>query len=521
MRYSLEDLLIDTEARAVHRGRVTITLPDLSFDVLVKLVETAPEPASLTELASTAWRAGYVSDETIAQRIALLRKALGDTPKAPVYIRTVRGAGYAIASPVRPVTTDTSFATPRFINRLYAIAAMAGMLALLVGFILFSQTRGADPKTATAFLEDNQLSSVAILVERARTQLGLHQARETERAISMLRDALRQAPDDFDGRLTLSFALSTKATKFGGDASAEKEAEALARALIDEQPDNSNTWSALAYALGSQGRIDESLHAYQYAYQLNPQNAPAISSAAYTQFLRGELHQALLLEARAKRVGGASRYAEIQIAQILELIEHPAAGKWHLRALSLNPSQVVILGEIARSHLRQGNPHGALEILDQAEDDDQYAPQILQLRGRALIKLGNFDKARLFLEAAGNDVLYDMAAFNAVTGYPDQAEELLLPANLSKLEADPSAETRVQYAEIAAALGQADMAMRFLAQAVNLGWRDTNWLKQSPFIGALMTSSEGLQIESRIAREIMAQRQLIEGTEDLAAMLDQ
>lgn len=519
MRYDLKDLSIDTSARTVRRDGACLKMPDLSFDVLVKLLEAAPKPVSVDELTHSVWRAEYVSDETIAQRIALLRKALGDSSKDPIYIRTVRGVGYATSAPTTSHENEPARGVfPVLARRAATVTAACATLLLLAVFLIWNaRDNGSigpeEPETAIA------KTTVSILVERARAQLGLHQARETNRAIAMLREALEQDPQHFDGRMTLSFALSTKATKFGGDADVEREAEVIARALIAERPDNSNAWSALAYALGSQGRIDESLHAYQYAFQLNPLNAPALSSAAHTLLLMGELHQALLLETRAKEAGGSSRYAEIQIAQILELIGHPATQKWYNEALTLNPAQIVILSEIARSNLRQGKADDALEILDLAEGDDRSAPQILQLRGRAHAKLGNFEDAHSAFEAAGYNAHYDLAALQALSGDRSAADVLLAPANLPKLDADADAQSRVQYAEIAAALGRNADALRFLSQAVNLGWRDTDWLKQSPFLGDLMPSPEGRLLEARIAREIKTQRMLIEGSDELMSML--
>jgi DNA-binding winged helix-turn-helix (wHTH) protein/Flp pilus assembly protein TadD len=524
MRYILKDLVINVEARAVQRGDTVLKLPDLSFDTLVKLIEAAPNTVSIKDFAHAVWRTEHVSDETIAQRITLLRKALGDDPKNPTYIRTVRGLGYAITGAVErvenePAPQKTSPLTPRSSFTVSTGTIAAGLYVLLVAAVMFLNTHNADSESVSKVTEVNTKSEAAILLERARNQLSLHQARETDRAIDMLRRALAQDPNNFDARLTLSFALTTKATKFGGNLDEKQEAEAIARALLDEQPSNSNAWSALAYTLGAQGRIEESLPAYQYAYQLNPNNAPAISSAAHAHLIRGELHQALLLELKAMQAGGASRYAEIQIAQVLELIGHPAMADWHTKALSLNPGQVVIVSEVARSHLRRGRPNAALEILAQATGDDQSAPQILQLRGRAAIMLGHLEEAQHLLEAAGDAASFDIAALNALTGNPSKAEALLLPAKIVELETSDAPDDRIHFAEVTAALGQPKEALRFLTQAVNLGWRDTAWLEHSPFLGALMLSNEGRQLETRIARDLEAQRRLIEGTQELTQML--
>jgi len=518
MRYDLKDLSIDTELRTVNRNGMGLRLSELSFDVLVALIEVAPEPLGTNEFTGKVWRAEYVSDETVAQRIALLRKALGDDPKDPAYIRTVRGAGYAIIGSVIP-NENVKVSGPRLplYGRSAALVVAGAITFLLFGALVLSN-HDMTAKLPISSDEDNTYPSVSILVQRAQEQLDLHQARETNRAIDMLEDALALDPHNFEARLTYSFALTTRGTKFGGPESEEREAEEIARALIDEQPGNSGTWSALGYALDAQGRSNESLPAYQTAYRLNPQNAPALSSAAHTHLILGELYEALALELKVTQSGRNSRYSEIQVAQIMDLIDHPSKVVWYAKALSLNPGQVVVISEIARSHLRRGDPHAALEILDQAEGDDKSAPSILQLRGRVAIALGNVDLARSYLEAAGDRGYFDMLALDATHGGTAQVETAL-HHKLEGLENSTWPGFRIHLAEVSAALNYDDNAISFIKQAISLGWRDAEWLKQSPFLGTLMRSVKGLEIESRIARELEAQRRLILDTEELVSFI--
>lgn len=483
--------------------------------MLIALIEAAPEPLSIAALSQSVWGAEHVSDETVAQRIALLRKALGDDPKDPVYIRTVRGSGYAITGTVERFEYQPASERRPAERSMRMVAAASVMVALLFGGLLFWFAPNSGSQTTESFADTTNVSEASLLVTRAKEQLGLHQSIETDRAIAMLRDALTQEPNSFHARLTLSFALSTKATKFDGGPSEKKEAEGLARALIAERPDSSNAWSALGYTLGSQGRMNESLSALQYAYQLDPNNAPAASSAAYVHLVQGQLYQALDLEFQVLQAGGRSRYAEIQIAQSLELISHPAAKRWHDKAMVLNPGQVVILSEVARSHLRHDRNNAALETLSQAKGEDQSAPPILQLRGRANLALGRVEEAKRDLRAAGQRGHYDLAALDAVNGNQAPANKLLSPVKLAELNGDPDPEYRIQLAEVAAALGKENEAIGLLAQAVNLGWRDIRWLKQSPFLAELMTSRKGRDLEGRIIRELNAQRRLTEGNKKL------
>lgn len=155
----------------------------------------------------------------------------------------------------------------------------------------------------------------------------------------------------------------------------------------------------------------------------------------------------------------------------------------------------------------------------QAQGDDQYTPQILQLRSRAASVLGKFDEAQKLLEEAGDYGKFDITLLNAATGDVTQTKELLI-AKIAKLEADVSPETRIKLAELSAAVGRESEALKLIVQAVNLGWRDTNWLKQSPYVGVLMSSKEGLEIENRIALEVEAQLRLIQGSEELVTLID-
>lgn len=91
--FRVDDLLIDVGAVAVWRGEQQLAVPDLSFTTLALLVHRAPDVVSPDELVEEVWEGMAVSDETITQRIALLRRALDDDSRNPRYVRSVRGRG--------------------------------------------------------------------------------------------------------------------------------------------------------------------------------------------------------------------------------------------------------------------------------------------------------------------------------------------------------------------------------------------------------------------------------------------
>jgi adenylate cyclase len=103
MKYILGDLTIDTGPQIVIRADGAIPLPKLSYDLLLVLVRAAPDLVSLDELMRLVWPGIIVSPETVSQRVKLLRDALGDDPRVPRYIGSLRGRGYQLVIAVEEI----------------------------------------------------------------------------------------------------------------------------------------------------------------------------------------------------------------------------------------------------------------------------------------------------------------------------------------------------------------------------------------------------------------------------------
>ena len=104
--YRFGDLSIDTGRRLVLKENETLPINGLSFDLLLALIECAPNLVTPDELMKRVWPGLIVNPETISQRVKLLRHALHDDARAPRYIAVVRGRGYraiAAVSPGQPV----------------------------------------------------------------------------------------------------------------------------------------------------------------------------------------------------------------------------------------------------------------------------------------------------------------------------------------------------------------------------------------------------------------------------------
>src|SRR5450432_2743023 len=90
------DLYVDVGQQRVTRAGIEITLPNLSFQLLLALIRVAPNVLSNDLIMARVWAGLIVSPETVAKRVNLLREALGDDAQDPRYIAGVRSRGYRL-----------------------------------------------------------------------------------------------------------------------------------------------------------------------------------------------------------------------------------------------------------------------------------------------------------------------------------------------------------------------------------------------------------------------------------------
>jgi DNA-binding response OmpR family regulator len=94
-RLAASGVVLDIPAREALVDGAAVDLTALEFDILVALVRRAGHVIPRDTLLSEAGRGDViVSERTVDVHISKLRKKLGDDPRAPKKIQTVRGVGY-------------------------------------------------------------------------------------------------------------------------------------------------------------------------------------------------------------------------------------------------------------------------------------------------------------------------------------------------------------------------------------------------------------------------------------------
>jgi two-component system, OmpR family, response regulator RstA len=95
-----ESLQLDPRTRAATLGHRKLELTDAEFDMLVYLDAHAGTHLTRAQLAKDVCGQEYDAlDRTIDVRIARLRAKLGDDPRAPRWIKSIRGVGYLFIKP--------------------------------------------------------------------------------------------------------------------------------------------------------------------------------------------------------------------------------------------------------------------------------------------------------------------------------------------------------------------------------------------------------------------------------------
>src|SRR6202047_2459695 len=92
--YRFDNVEIDVQNLRVTVGSEIRPLEPKSFRLLLFLVENAGRVLPKEEIMAVVWPGTFVSDNSLAQAVTQIRKALDDDPKAPRYIETVPTVGY-------------------------------------------------------------------------------------------------------------------------------------------------------------------------------------------------------------------------------------------------------------------------------------------------------------------------------------------------------------------------------------------------------------------------------------------
>jgi TolB-like protein/DNA-binding winged helix-turn-helix (wHTH) protein/Tfp pilus assembly protein PilF len=132
--YRFGEITLDPARRTVRRGTANIQLGKLTYELLLLLIEAAPRVVTQEEVAERLWNDRHVTQDTVRQRVKLLRKALSDDADDPRYINVVRGQGYRLIPDVAIIPTET---TPPTWSQRPALVAGIALLVIATLFVTY------------------------------------------------------------------------------------------------------------------------------------------------------------------------------------------------------------------------------------------------------------------------------------------------------------------------------------------------------------------------------------------------
>lgn len=283
-----------------------------------------------------------------------------------------------------------------------------------------SDTRGADPKTMTAFirrydralgllstgdtegglrelaaLRDEQPDNPAI---RSRYASGLLAAGRLEEAVVELRAVVEATPDSFSAMLMLA--------ETHGLLGHEEQAEARYADCAALEPWSAEPWHQLGALRASSGRFDAAAEAYVEALRREPDHGDTLDALVTLRRSRGDLDRVaddLAAVAESDESSGAGVGADLlgTLASVLHELDRPKdADAAARRAYEIDPGSLPALHALGEISLDAGRPDESASWFALAVDahDSNVAARVGLARAHA--RLGRTEDAVRALDAA-------------------------------------------------------------------------------------------------------------------------
>lgn len=349
------NLTVCLKTQRVFNGKDQLIIRGLTFRLLETLLLAEQKVVSSAELAVKVWKKTYVSEESIAQRVSLLRKALAGIENN--LIESVRSEGYRWVYPVSLCREDQSATLNANIlsSQIAKLASarrvfpffLVTFFLLTLPYYLGTQKLVDAPAASSAKREQAQpaLLQKAFAFAQQNTEAG------NVIAIDLFSEFLTRSPDNVDARTGLSIAYIERVAKFNGAAYfldyAYEQIKLLSQSTIPE-------WQLSrlkGYYFDVRGDIDQAIYFYEKAFSENNTSREAVSaSLAYLYVRKGRLFEAMQLNLSALK--GQGIYTLLQVSEILYLTEmEPDAKNWAEVAYKLAPNDAFVTIQYARDRL--------------------------------------------------------------------------------------------------------------------------------------------------------------------------
>ncbi|MBT0587380.1 winged helix-turn-helix domain-containing protein [Alteromonas oceanisediminis] len=468
---------INTEQRSVTYQQALLPIKGLTFEMLLALVEADNDVVSLTTLSHRVWKGKVVSDDTIAQRISLLRKALPE--HASSEIESVRSEGYRWLAKVEHANES------RPIQRKMLWVSVCAAIVVIIALTLVWLSK-RQPDSALMVLDPSGTPGhgigadvfTRVKLARAKQYASALTPESNVIAVQMYRELLRDAPNNVTYKQGLAQTLLDGDLIFRANAAALAEANDISTELLQQNPQQPEFLWLRGRFYEANEMMQEALEHYELARVSAPSDEQIALSLAHLYTEKGDLFEALALSTQTP-IRQQSRQLN-QIARLLYLTgQMTQAHNWFMAAQQIAPDNAIANFALAKFLMVSDKPEHALEVLSDFHRNATGTAETYLLEFLLSLERGDHDKAKFALNKAES---VDPNDFSVVAW----REWYLQQQNSSRPTTAKSTTDRntdwpsqmIANAVIAMAHGDDDAALLMLLRATRLGYLDYRFIQR-------------------------------------------
>ncbi len=513
-----DGITVDLQRHQVYHNEQKLDVSGLNYRLLVTLLVNPNKVLSSSELAEQVWKKNYVSDETLAQRVSLLRKAIHDQDKSR--IASIRGEGYCWQPQVtypdqdarypRGAYQHTNTVKPLLASKIAYLALLLTVLSLASFWLL--QGTNSPTKSGTELQQGS--TENALLLRRAFDYANQNNASGNLLASNLFRDILNQAPEHEEALRGLARILIQRVAKFNGPVELLEEADAISQHLLQKSNENWQDLWLRGYYFDVLGDLDQAIFHYEQVLNSGQQaKLRVVGPLAYLYVRKGRLHEAMHLNLLALQGGG--QYKILQIAELLYLANiEPVAGKWLAAAYQLAPDDNFTVAQYAKWLIVNGEHKLARAILSELSALGTLNEDSLILLSLIAMQQQNWQQAKVHLDAAialQPDSLYSNSLWYWLHKVAlAQDVDFVLETQLTR-QNWPNLYIARSIVEIAD--GQTEKALDSIELAHSLGFLDHQYIALIPAFSALAENARYQQILSDMRHSSQVEQSKIDSLE--------
>ncbi|WP_394229216.1 winged helix-turn-helix domain-containing protein [Shewanella colwelliana] len=541
-QYQFANLTLNTQlGTVINTQGEEVQLPHLSYQLLCALCEAAPAIVSQQSLIEKVWPNNVVGDETLKQRIKLLRKSLNDNASAPTYIEAIRGRGYRIlpsvevtplhsSNPSVALNLATDGHLPLRQGENYPTYWKLTSLVLFTCLLLFSCI--AILVSSNHHLsQPNQDSLVDVMANSLDNELyqkGLeyyHRYRQEDNrlAIDLFLAAIERDPNMARAYAGLSDAYSQGVFQFNAPSHWQQLAIDAAYKSIALAPNLAQGYKSLGLAYYNRGWLTKAVNANLKALQKTPNYSEAMSNLSFIYRELGQLKQSLNWANKALKANPKNSVSMVHKAQTLTALGQYSQARNTLdRALLLQPDSLLAKEALGHWYLHQGEFTQAWQYYQAL--NNQYPEQLMFLERLAQSAL-YLDKRSQTLSIAAQLIASDdsnMQEQGLLLQYL-ASDNSLNPSQLNKSQLSNSRQLIQLYQQrlskgsdrpsdsytlalIYSKMGKEEQAYRYLIQAINQGWLASTLIERHPIFAPLKQQASLMQLIGEIETQLTLQQ---------------